>query len=134
MTGRLAIRAIRLRTALFIGAIVIAVVAFMSAKPLHRWYGQLQYERHLGMRDLVTAADGLPFRAIAPRLTGGFAYRPPIACPAGSKPDGSRDGASPELYASVSGDSGRVTPRTYRNEPPLGRLWRISRSGTPRRR
>src|SRR6266508_5259184 len=80
-------------------AVIVASVLFLT-KPLRKPYETFQYGRRLGIRDLVSAAGELPYRAIAPRLSGGFAYRPqrPVLRGAQGPPI---DASASKLYASA---------------------------------
>jgi CHAT domain-containing protein len=91
--------------------VLLLVSGFWFAGSIERRDSQSTYDRRLGLTDVVAAAASLPDREIAPRLTGGFIYRPfrgPAPAGAGTvdvRPD--KRGLYSTLRDWKSGDSGR---------------------------
>lgn len=84
-----------------VAAIAAAVIGPFAA-PLRVKWQQSIYDKKLGVRDVVAAADALRYRQSAARLTAGFAYRPQRVTRGSSGPDPSEL----PLYASVSALTG----------------------------
>jgi tetratricopeptide (TPR) repeat protein len=111
----------RLRVArlVVVTAVIIASVVFL-AKPLRLRYETFQYDRRLGIRSLVSAADELLYRAIEPRLSGGFAYRPQRPVMRGVLEGRSVDPSAAELYASAFGLMRSETRRRAADQHAIG--------------
>ncbi len=105
-----------------LSAAILAMLYF--AKPLRDRYGQLQHDRRLGIRDLVVAAADLRYRAILPRLTGGFAYRPISPVRRGARGDSTGDLPTANLYGSYA----RLLSATERS-PSHGSLHAVGLAG-----
>jgi len=86
----------------FFVVVAVAAAAVFLRTPVRRWYGDYTYDHQVGIRDVIRAAGNLTYRRSAPRLAGGFPYRPiePVRVLRGSE-DATEDLSRGRVYAAV---------------------------------
>lgn len=92
------------------GAVLVLIVAGLGlatglwfSDPLLQRYRQFTYDRRLGVTAVIAAADNLPYREIAPRLTAGFAHRPLRERTQAGRPAGDDKAARKRLHSAFRG-------------------------------
>lgn len=86
-----------------VAAAFAVLAALFAVKPLRERYTAFQHDSRLGIRNLVRAVDEQPYRMVAARLSGGFAYRPLRPVHRGALRGTAIETATSELYLSIAG-------------------------------